>query len=182
MATKMNFSSKFMVVLAIIMVMFSIQAKADDNHQLKETKLSAFFHDYSSVGPNATDLPVVGFPGKLWRYDKFGTLYVLDDLLTEGRELTSPKIGRIQAIAVTVSLDGLNAQVSGSLVFTNQAYDGSTIQILGVDNQFSAIGEYGVTSGTGKFRYATGYITIEFLSFDSSISYALFRVNVTIRH
>ncbi|OMO66375.1 Plant disease resistance response protein [Corchorus olitorius] len=181
MATKINFSSKFIVILVIFMVMFSIQAKADD-HQLRETRLSGYFHDYSSVGPNATTGPVVGFPGKLWRYDQFGTIYVFDDPMTEGPEPTSPKLGRVQGIAVTVSLNGLNAHISGSLVFTNEAYNGSTIQILGVDNQFNVIGEYGVTSGTGKFRYATGYVTWEILSFDPSISYALFRVNATIRH
>ncbi|OMO85940.1 Plant disease resistance response protein [Corchorus olitorius] len=182
MATKINFSSKiFIVVLAIFMVMFSIQAKADD-HQLKETELSGYFHDYISVGPNTPDLLIVGFPGKVWKYDQFGTLSVFDDLLTEGSELTSPKVGRVQGIAVSVSLDGLNAQISGSLVFTNEAYNGSTIQILGVGNQFSLVQEYGVTSRTGKFRYATGYVTMELISFDPSISYALFRGNVTIRH
>ncbi|OMO66376.1 Plant disease resistance response protein [Corchorus olitorius] len=92
-----------MVVLAICMVMFSIEAKADDQ-QLKETKLSGYFHDYTSIGPNATDLLVVGFPGKLWRYDQFGTLSVFDDLLTEGPKPTSPKVGRVQGIAVSVSI------------------------------------------------------------------------------
>ncbi|OMO66331.1 Plant disease resistance response protein [Corchorus olitorius] len=167
------------------MVMFSIQAKADEyHHQLKETKLFGYFHDYSSGGPNATDFPVVGLPGRLWRYDQFGTLYVFDDPLTEGPEPTSPKLGRFQATTVTVSLDGQNVHTSGSVVFTNEAYNGSTIQILGVTNQFNFIGEYAVTSGTGKFRYASGFVTTETLFFDPtpSISYVLLRLNVTIRH
>ncbi|OMO66424.1 Plant disease resistance response protein [Corchorus olitorius] len=181
MATKINFSSKFIIIVlaAIFMEMFSIQAKADDHDQLKETKLSGYFHDDLSGGPNATDFSLVGFPGKLWRFDQFGTINVCDDPLTEGPELTSPKLGRFQSIGVTVSFDGLNALVFASLVFTNEAYNGSTIQLFGVINQFNSSAEYSVTSGTGKFRYATGYVTIQILSF---VPYSLLGVNVTIRH
>ncbi|XP_007024406.2 PREDICTED: dirigent protein 21 [Theobroma cacao] len=180
METKTNVSLVFLVVSGIVMVFFSVPAKADDG--LKETNMTVYFHDYSSGGPNSTDLPVVGFPGKLWNFTQFGTLYVVDDLVTEGPELTSATVGRGQGTYVITSLDGLNAYVSFSLVFTNMAYNGSTIQILGNNNQFKAVREYSVASGTGKFRYATGYATFETIFLDQSTSYSILRVNVSARH
>ncbi|XWS16259.1 hypothetical protein CRYUN_Cryun34aG0069700 [Craigia yunnanensis] len=181
MATKTNFSLVFLAVSGIVMVMFTVPAKADDE-VIKETNMTVYFHDYSSGGPNSTDLPVVGFPGKIWSFLDFGTLAVIDDLITEGPELTSATVGRGQGITVSVSLDGLNAYVSFSFVFTNEAYNGSTIQVLGNSNQLKAVREYSVVSGTGKFRYARGYATFETILFDNSTSYSLVRVNVSVRH
>ncbi|XVE51985.1 hypothetical protein DITRI_Ditri02bG0083600 [Diplodiscus trichospermus] len=181
MAIKTNFSLVFIFVSGIIMVMFPVSAKADDE-LMKETNMTVYFHDYSSGGPESTDLPVVGFPGKLWSFIDFGTLAVADDLMTEGPEPTSAVVGRGQGISIAISLDGVNAYVSFSLVFTNEAYNGSTIQILGNSNQFNAVREYSVVSGTGKFRYARGYVTLETISYNNATSYALLRVNVSARH
>ncbi|MFQ6628552.1 hypothetical protein Gotur_007319 [Gossypium turneri] len=80
-----------------------------------------------------------------------------------------------------MSLDGVNAYVSFSLVFTNKACNGSTISVQGCSNQLLAVSEYNVVSETGKFRYATGYITFETLSFDPSTFYSLV-ANISIRH
>ncbi|MBA0785577.1 hypothetical protein Gotri_025411 [Gossypium trilobum] len=185
MATKAKFSLVFPVSSAIFLVMLlqfaSTILAADDKVVIKETKMTVYLHDYAG-GPNATFLPMVGFPGKLWSLTQFGTLFVSDDLITQGPELTSPMLGRGQGIYMPMSLDGVNAYVSFSLVFTNKAYNGSTIQVQGNSNQLLAVSEYGVVSGTGKFRYATGYITFETLSFDPSTFYSLIRANVSVRH
>ncbi|XP_022777213.1 dirigent protein 21-like [Durio zibethinus] len=179
MATRTNFSMLFLVVSGIVMVMlWVLPAKADG--ELRETNMTVYFQDYSG-GPNASSLPMVGFPGKIWSVTDFGTLLVTDDRMTEGPELTSATIGRGQGISVT-GLDGLNAYVSFSIVFTNEAYNGSTIEVQGNSNQFKAVREYGVVSGTGKFRYARGYVTVETISYDRSTYYALLRVNVSVRH
>ncbi|TYG78112.1 hypothetical protein ES288_D02G031400v1 [Gossypium darwinii] len=173
MATKAKFSLVFPVSSAIFLVMLlkfaSTILAADDKVVIKETKMTVYLHDYAG-GPNATSLPM------------FGTLFVSDDLITQGPELTSPMLGRGQGIYMPMSLDGVNAYVSFSLVFTNKAYNGSTIQVQGNSNQLFAVSEYGVVSGTGKFRYATGYITFETLSFDPSTFYSLIRANVSVRH
>ncbi|XVE51984.1 hypothetical protein DITRI_Ditri02bG0083500 [Diplodiscus trichospermus] len=182
MATKIAyFYMVFIVVLGIAMVMFPVSAKADDE-LMKETKMTVYFHDYSSGDPNSTDLPVVGFAGKRWSFTDFGTLAVADDQMTEGPEPTSAIVGRGQGISVAISLDGINTYVSLSLVFTSEAYNGSTIQVLGNSNQFKGVREYSVVSGTGKFRYARGYVTVETFSFDNATSYALLRVNVSVHH
>ncbi|MBA0700908.1 hypothetical protein Goari_022586, partial [Gossypium aridum] len=122
------------------------------------------------------------FPGKLWSFTQFKTLFVSDDLITQGPELTSPVVGRGQGIYMPMSLDGVNAYVSFSLVFTNKAYSGSTIHVQGSSNQLLVVSEYNVVFETGKFRYATGYITFETLSFDPSTFYSLAGANISIRH
>ncbi|KAE8696416.1 Peptidase M20/M25/M40 family protein [Hibiscus syriacus] len=156
-----NCSKRFQVVSAIFMVLFSVVPAMADDEVMKQTNMTVFFQDYSA---------------------DFGTFVMTDDLVTEGPELTSAVVGRGQGISITTGLDGINAYVSFSLVFTNDAYNGSTLQVQGNGNRFLAVREYSVVSGTGKFRYARGYLTFETHFSDPSTFYTLFRVNVTIRH
>lgn len=182
MATITNTKVFLLLHLLIVVVGISlIQAKADDA-KLRETKMSIYFQDNSSGGPNSTVVPVTGLAGKLWSFTEFGTVFVTDDPITEGPDPKSATVGRGQGIYVTTSLDGLNTHASFSIVFTNKDYKGSTIQILGNSNQFEAVREYAVVSGTGKFRYARGYATFETFSFDSSTSYSVIRCNITVCH
>ncbi|XWS22480.1 hypothetical protein CRYUN_Cryun29cG0038500 [Craigia yunnanensis] len=173
--------SLLLLLVGISLVTFPLLAKAND-HELREIKMSLYFQDNSSGGPNSTVLPVVGLPGKLWTFTQFGTIYVTDDPITEGPDPTSATVGRGQGIFVTASLDGLYAHVSFSIVFTNEAYNGSTIQIEGSSKQLEAVRELAVVSGTGKFRYARGYVTFETYYLDISTSYSVLRCNVTVRH
>ncbi|OMO66423.1 Plant disease resistance response protein [Corchorus olitorius] len=183
MAINIKFSLVLLIVVGTSMAMFSIpQAKA--NGEVKETKISAYFHDYFSVQytPNATDVVVVGFPGMNWNYTKFGTLLVLDDLVTEGPEPTSATVGRLQGMYVPTSFDGAYVSMYFSLVFNNKAYNGSTLQIQGTVDQFASVMEFSVTSGTGKFRFTNGYFTMETISFYQPTFYSLLRFNVTVKH
>ncbi|OMO66378.1 Plant disease resistance response protein [Corchorus olitorius] len=163
-------------------IIFSIVAAKADDDELEETyKMSVYVHDYSSGGPNSTDIAVVGIPGKIWSFTQFGTLFVCDDAITEGPEPNSEPVGRVQGISVTTSLEGIRALVAFSIVFTNKAYNGSTIEVQGNSNQFDSVREYGVASGTGKFLYAQGYVTYETYFFDPWTSYAVSRCNISIR-
>ncbi|OMO66420.1 Plant disease resistance response protein [Corchorus olitorius] len=184
MAINIKFSLVLLVVVGIFMAMFSIPVAKADVYEVKETKISAYFHDYFSVQytPNATDFAVVGFPGKYWNFTKFGTLCVFNDLVTEGPEPTSATVGRLQGIYVPTSFNGNYLSMFCSLVFTNEAYNGSTLQIQGTVDQFGGVMEYSVTSGTGKFRYTNGYFTMEPISFYEPTSYMLLRINVTLKH
>ncbi|XP_004305988.1 PREDICTED: dirigent protein 3-like [Fragaria vesca subsp. vesca] len=151
------------------------------HHELKETKMSMYMHDFSA-GPNITDIPVAGIAGKLWVFNQFGTVYVVDDSLTEGPSRNSTVVGRAQGIVVTASLDGRNALVLLSIVFTNKKYNGSTIEIQGNSKQFEPIREVAVVSGTGKFRFARGYATFETYFVDQPTDYAVIRSNITVQH
>ncbi|XP_040959151.1 pentatricopeptide repeat-containing protein At1g52620 [Gossypium hirsutum] len=146
-ALPINTKVVVLLVLGTSMVVFTIPAgKADDG--LKQTIMSVYLHDHSSGSPDSTVRAVVGFPGKLWNLTKFGTLFVSDDPVTEGPDPESAPVGRGQGIFVTRSLDGVNTHVSLSIVFTNEACNGSTIQVQGNSDQMKAVREYGVVSGT----------------------------------
>ncbi|CAB4304647.1 unnamed protein product [Prunus armeniaca] len=125
------------------------------SHEVKETQLSFYFQDIFA-GPNATDIPFAGISGKAWTFTQFATLYAIDDPVTEGSHPNSASVGRVQGTSMTSALDGLNAHVLFSIVFTNKKYN-----------------------GTGKFRFVRGYITFETISVDIPNSYAVIRCNVT---
>ncbi|KAK8992713.1 hypothetical protein V6N11_048783 [Hibiscus sabdariffa] len=107
MATTSNTSRRFQPVSATFMAMvmlflFSVVPAMADDEVIKQTNMTVYFQDYSA-GPNATSLPMVGFPGKLWSYTDFGTFVMTDDLVTEGPELTSAVVGRGQGISMTIT-------------------------------------------------------------------------------
>ncbi|XVF86766.1 hypothetical protein PTKIN_Ptkin18bG0069200 [Pterospermum kingtungense] len=109
--------------------MLPLPAMADDE-PTKETNMTVYFHDYSSpYDPNATNLSVVGFPGKVWSVLDFKTL-VVDDLLTEGPELTSPTVGRGQGIFTSVSLDGTALMVPSHLCSLARPTTGAPLRYL----------------------------------------------------
>ncbi|TQD79324.1 hypothetical protein C1H46_035161 [Malus baccata] len=172
----LNFIAKLLLVLT-----FAAFSAGATRSQLKETKLTVFFHDFVA-GPNTTVIPVAGIAGKLWTFTQFGTVYVTDDPLTATPDLNSAVVGRGQGLYVTSGLDGLNTHVLISIVFTNKNYNGSTLEIQGTSKQFEAVREVSVVSGTGKFRFARGYATFETLLVDAATFYSVERCNVTVEH
>ncbi|TQD79323.1 hypothetical protein C1H46_035160 [Malus baccata] len=74
-----------------------------------------------TAGPNARDIPLVA------------------------------SVGRAQGLTKTSGLDGRNALVLISIVFTNKEYNGSTLEIQGISKQFEEVKELSVVSGTRKF-------------------------------
>ncbi|KAL6140168.1 hypothetical protein ACLB2K_058469 [Fragaria x ananassa] len=167
--------------LLILVLSTTVLAMASTHHEFKETQLSIYLQDFNA-GPNLTDTPIVGIAGKLWRYDQFGTVYIVDDPITVGPSHKSAVVGRAQGTFVTASLDGRNALVLLSIVFTNKKYNGSTIEIQGNSKQFKPIREVAVVSGTGKFRFARGYATFETYFVDQPTGYSVIRSNITVQH
>ncbi|XP_050379916.1 pterocarpan synthase 1-like [Argentina anserina] len=174
-------SSYHSLLLVVVLAMTTFLDKASSTVGLRETKLSMYFQDFSA-GPNISAVPIAGIAGKLWRFDQFGTVIVTDDRLTVAPSPRSATVGRGQGLAVTSSLDGRNAHVLLSIVFTNKKYNGSTLEIQGTSRQFEAVREVSVVSGTGKFRFARGYATFETYSVDSPNAYAVIRFNITVLH
>ncbi|KAI4299833.1 hypothetical protein L6164_033257 [Bauhinia variegata] len=147
----------------------------------EETQLTLYFHDYSN-GPNATVIPVAGIAGREWNFKQVGSVYVIDEPITEGPERDSPTVGRCQGLFVTASFDGLNSHVVLSIMFTNEAYNGSTLEIQGTSKQFEQTGEVSVVSGTGKFRFVRGYASFKTVFWDEVTTYAILQVDITLRH
>lgn len=169
-------------LLLFLLSVFLCSSKAYHDHlQLKETNLTLYFHDFSS-GPNATSAVVTGIAGRVWSYSSFGTIIFADDPITAGPDKNSPLIARGQGIYATASLDGENSQIMYSIVFTNQEYNGSTLEIQGRVLNFDSVAETAVVGGTGKFRFASGFATFETISFDVTLFYSVTRCNITVLH
>ncbi|KAG8364591.1 hypothetical protein BUALT_Bualt18G0013200 [Buddleja alternifolia] len=146
-----------------------------------ETHMTLYFHDYSG-GVNATVMEVTGPPGKLPDFTKFGAMFVTDDPITKEIHATSSQVARGQGLYITSALDGSNTHVLMSIVFTNEEYGGSTLEIQATNVQLERVSEVAIVGGSRKFRFARGYATFETMSFDSALHYAVIQFNVTVLH
>ncbi|XP_058217551.1 dirigent protein 2-like [Rhododendron vialii] len=180
MASRSN-TSLAKLSLFLLFAIFLSSSKAYDRHQLKETNLTLYFQDFSS-GPNATSAIVTGIPGRVWSFSSFGTIFVGDDPITAGPHMDLPQIARGQGIFTTSSLDGVNAHITYSIVFTNREYNGSTLEIQGRVFNLASAAETAVVGGTGKFRFATGFATFQTVSFDATLFYSVTQCNITVLH
>nr|QBA29402.1 dirigent family protein [Panax notoginseng] len=173
-------SSNSPTKLSLCFILFIFTCMQSETAQLQEAKIMAVYLQDRTRGPNTTVVPIAGIHGKAWTYFSFGTVYCADDPITEGLEESSAQIGRAQGIFVISSLDGSIAQVLLSLVGTNEEYSGSTIEIQGPSRQLEKAREVAVVGGTGKFRYARGYVTFETVVLDLANSYSVVRCNITL--
>ena len=100
--------------------------------------------------------------------------------MTETFDQNSAEVGRAQGIFVTSAFDGSTFTLLMSIVFTSKEYKGSTLQIQGADRQFESPRESAVVGGTGKFRFAKGYVTFE--TFHVEKYYDVIRCNISVQH
>uniref|UniRef100_A0A5B7BXQ9 Dirigent protein n=1 Tax=Davidia involucrata TaxID=16924 RepID=A0A5B7BXQ9_DAVIN len=149
--------------------------------KIKETNMVFYMHDIET-GTNATAIPVAGIPNKRWWILGFGTVYAVDEPLTEQYDQNSTQVGRAHGIYVNSALDGSDLHFLMSLVFTNKAFNGSTLEIQGADRFYQKYREVSVVSGTGKFRLARGYAILETVYLDLVNFNAIIRWNLTVYH
>ncbi|KAI3491295.1 hypothetical protein L1887_44389 [Cichorium endivia] len=175
-------TSKMTKLSFIIMSLISIIAslKAHELGELKRSSMTLYFQDYFG-GPNATMKPVT-FSADAWSFKQFGTIFCTDDLITVAMDQGSAQVGRAQGIYVTSALDGSNTHVLISIVFTNEEFGGSTLEVQGASKQFEKVREVAVVGGTGTFRLARGYVTFETVHLDMSLSYSVIEGNFTVWH
>ncbi|RWR86317.1 dirigent protein 22 [Cinnamomum micranthum f. kanehirae] len=149
--------------------------------KVKETEMVFYMQDWES-GKNITAVPVSGRNGTLSSILNFATVMVVDDAITEGQDRQSKQIGRAQGIYVNSALDASDLHLLFSIVFTNEKYNGSTIEIQGADRFFLKQREVSVVSGTGYFRFAKGFAVLETVYLDLTNLNAVIRFNITVHH
>lgn len=97
----------------------------------------------------------------------FGTVTVIDDQITEGHELDSAVVGRVQGFYLASSLDGTSQSVVLTiLLHGGEHHDGvvdDSISLFGVHRTASPNSEVAVIGGTGKYENARGYAALETL-------------------
>lgn len=168
------------LLLLIALVLIPSEGKAR-NKELKETNMVFYMQDWES-GSNITNYPVAGIPGTRWWILGFGTVFAIDDALTEEFDRNSTQIGRAHGIYVNSALDGSDLHLLMSFIFTNKRWNGSTLEIQGADRFYQKYREVSVVSGTGTFRLARGWVVIETVYLDSPGSNAILRCNATVLH
>ena len=95
---------------------------------------------------------------------KFGDVNVFDNMVREGPDPASRLIGRAQGLAVHASLDGRSGLVAIDFVFSNYGgYSGSALTTQGPMGE-SGVWEQSIVGGTGKLRFARGYMVSELVA------------------
>ncbi|CAN6476242.1 unnamed protein product [Victoria cruziana] len=125
----------------------------------KVTQLRFYWHDVVS-GKNPTSITVVQGPN-LNSSTGFGRIQMIDNLLTDGPELTSKQVGRCQGIYAWASQKDLGLLMSMNLVFTEGSYNGSTLSISGRNSVMHKVREMPIVGGSGAFRMARGYVMLQ---------------------
>nr|XP_043625106.1 dirigent protein 18-like [Erigeron canadensis] len=92
----------------------------------------------------------------------FGTITVIDDLLTIDSKLGSQPLGRAQGVYVSSSADGSRQMMTFTAMMEGGEY-GDSINFFGVYHIGSAMSRLSLTGGTGKFLHACGFAEVRSL-------------------
>ncbi|XP_068662939.1 dirigent protein 16-like [Aristolochia californica] len=92
----------------------------------------------------------------------FGTITVIDDVLTMDPDLGSQAVGRAQGVYVASSADGTTQMMAFTAMIEGGEY-GDSLSFFGVYKIGSAMSHLSVTGGTGKFKTASGFAEIRAL-------------------
>jgi|UniRef100_A0A2N9JAE9 hypothetical protein len=92
----------------------------------------------------------------------FGTITVIDDVLTSAPELGSQTIGKVQGVYVASSADGTTQMMTFTAMIEGGEY-GDTLNFYGIYKIGSTMSYLSVTGGTGKFKNACGFAEVRSL-------------------
>ncbi|XP_057952389.1 dirigent protein 22-like [Malania oleifera] len=174
--------SKPLLQLAVLAVLLSSSTTV---HALENvTNIQFYMHDVIS-GPNQTAVRVAGQnPNATGGSDpvmaSFGSIYVMDNLLTAAPSLNSTVVGRAQGLYAMSSQNELSLLMALTYWFTGGPYNGSSFSIVGWNPVMRGVREMPVVGGTGAFRLARGYCLAQTYSVDPIR--AVIGYNVTLIH
>ncbi|KAK7344541.1 hypothetical protein VNO77_14267 [Canavalia gladiata] len=92
----------------------------------------------------------------------FGTITVIDDILTSQPELGSQIIGKAQGVYVASSADGTRQMMTFTALFEGGEY-GDSLNFYGLYKIGSTMSQLSVIGGTGKFKNARGFAELRAL-------------------
>ncbi|KAK3029529.1 hypothetical protein RJ639_038488 [Escallonia herrerae] len=92
----------------------------------------------------------------------FGTITVIDDVLTSAPDLGSQSLGKAQGVYVASSADGSTQMMAFTAMMEGGEY-GDSLNFFGVYKIGSAMSRLSVTGGTGKFKNACGFAEVRSL-------------------
>jgi len=149
-----------------------------------EMNMVFYMHDNLIRNNDETAFPVAGMNGSSSDPGKFGTLVVFSDVINERPQMNESDSHNIVGLANgmyvnTNPVTGLHFLMVFTVVFQSKEYNGSTLEMQGTARFDQPQSEYAVVGGTGKFRFARGYV----LSTTESIyrENAVMKFNTTFR-
>lgn len=92
----------------------------------------------------------------------FGTITVIDDVLTSAPELGSQTIGKAQGVYVASSADGTTQMMTFTAMIEGGEY-GDSLNFYGIYKIGSTMSYLSLTGGTGKFKNACGFAKVRSL-------------------
>ncbi|XVF00917.1 hypothetical protein REPUB_Repub04eG0043300 [Reevesia pubescens] len=184
------------LILALILVLCTAMAPAFCQRYYSDSKpyvpapkrvthLHFFLHDILS-GQNPS-VVMVARPNMTTALNEtlfpFGSVFVTDDQLTVGPNLTSDQvIGNAQGIYVSASQEALSYVMYWEFAFTQGEFNGSSFSVFSRYPISLPVRELAVVGGTGQFRLAEGFaqVTTYYANFTSGD--AISEHNVTLIH
>ncbi|XVF00921.1 hypothetical protein REPUB_Repub04eG0043700 [Reevesia pubescens] len=113
----------------------------------------------------------------------FGSVFVTDDQLTVGPNLTSDQvIGNAQGIYVSAGQDALSYVMYWDFGFTQGEFNGSSFSVFSRYPVTLPVHELAVVGGTGQFRLAEGFAQVTTYSANFTSGDAINECNVTLIH
>ena len=156
----------------------------DSPTTMKKTHLHFFLHDTLS-GDNPSSVLIAKPNGTVVEEGNvlpFGAVYVFDDPLTEGPAADSKAIGNARGFYASTSRGSdLTLLFSGDFEFTSGEFNGSSISVFSRD-PLVVEKEVAVVGGSGKFRMAKGFISLNAIFFNVTNGDAILECDVTVFH
>ncbi|GLT38640.1 hypothetical protein SLA2020_345910 [Shorea laevis] len=187
--------STFILLSVMLSYVTSTTGEPDDIHRfsrqispetldLKQEKLihlHFYFHDIVS-GRNPTAVEVARAAMTNTSAPHFGQVFVIDDPLTLGPNITSKLVGRAQGIDASASQSEWALLMALNFAFMEGKYNGSNLSILGRNAILYDVREMPIVGGSGVFRFARGYAQARTHTFDLKTLDAVVEYNVYVLH
>ncbi|XVF00925.1 hypothetical protein REPUB_Repub04eG0044100 [Reevesia pubescens] len=149
------------------------------------THLHFFLHDILS-GQNPS-VVMVARPNRTTAFNEtptpFGSVFVTDDQLTVGPNLTSDQvIGNAQGIYVSAGQEVLSYVLYWNFGFTQGEFNGSSFSVFSRYPVTVPVHELAVVGGTGQFRLAEGFVQVTTYFANYTSGDAILECNATLIH
>ncbi|KAF0910939.1 hypothetical protein E2562_005336 [Oryza meyeriana var. granulata] len=172
---------------AILLAYISLQCNATDSQlgSEKVTNLHFYLHDTLS-GKDPTAVPVARGdnvtpnPGNPV---PFSSVYVTDDVLTEGPERQSKMVGNAQGLYVSSGKSEFSLVIGMDFEITDGPFSGSSFVVFSRNPVSHGDGrELAIVGGRGVFRMARGFALLQTHYLDTGNGDAIIEYNVTLLH
>lgn len=112
---------------------------------------------------------------------QFGDVVVLNNALTEGPDGRSARVGTAQGFAVRMSEGGIVSHLTLHMVLDAGEHRGSSVTANGRIDMDAEVRESVVIGGTGKFRFARGYMLTRNYDYDLARG-GIVEIDVYVQH